>query len=154
MFGAIAVLKADSGLPRLTMMAVRGLFSLSTAIRSTSNATSIVDVTDVALGAGHGDSHARLYFPGEIPGPDHRGYSQFAGDDRRVTGSPAMIGDDGGRDLHHGLPIRARGWCDKHFPRLEPRRSRLPFISRTLPVAILSPTARPVASTLPEDFKA
>ena len=110
------------------MMAVRGLFQL--VDRDSFDLkwqAAVVDVADVAFRAGHRDQHARsLLFLVKFPVADHRRHAKLAGDDRRVAGSPAMIGDDGGRDLHHRLPIRARGRRDKHFPGLE--RAEIAFV--------------------------
>ena len=51
---------------------------------------------------------------GRIAAADHRRDAQFAGDDRRVAGAPAAVGDDGGGALHHRLPVRVGHVGDQH----------------------------------------
>src|SRR5699024_1880397 len=41
-----------------------------------------------------------------ITGADHRRNAQFTGDDGRMAGAPATIGDNGGGALHDRFPIR------------------------------------------------
>src|SRR5690606_24594933 len=59
----------------------------------------------IAFGAGHGDTLAILEQLSGIAATHHRRNPQLARDDRRVTGTPTAVGDDGAGALHHGLPI-------------------------------------------------
>src|SRR5690606_13477749 len=64
------------------------------------------NVTGVALGARHGDVLAVLQQFGRIAATHHRRDAQLTGDDRRVAGTPATVGDNGAGALHHRLPVR------------------------------------------------
>ncbi len=79
----------------------------------------LVHPPDLALGAGdrhHGATLQRLL--GAV-GADHGRNAELAGDDRGVTGSPAALGHDRGRDLHHRLPIRRGRFGHQHLAGLE-----------------------------------
>src|SRR5690606_25371237 len=65
----------------------------------------VEDQASIAFGAGHGDALAVFQQFGGIAATHHRRDPQLAGDDRRVTGTPTAVGDDGAGALHHGLPI-------------------------------------------------
>src|SRR3569832_1549420 len=73
----------------------------------------------VSLGAGHGDGRARGDALRRVAATHDSGDAQFACDDGCVTGAAAAIGDDGGRDLHHRLPIGIGDVGHQHLARLE-----------------------------------
>ena len=53
-----------------------------------------VDIAGVAFGAGDGDILIFLNAIGSITAADHRRDPQLTGDNRRVTGTPAAVGDN------------------------------------------------------------
>ena len=76
------------------------------------------DKAGVALGAGYGDAHAVFQHLGGVTTADHGRDAQFTGDDRRVAGTPAAVGDYGAGALHHRFPIRVGHVGDQHVARL------------------------------------
>ena len=79
----------------------------------------LVDVARVAFGAGHGD---RLVFGehfGCVAAAHHSRNAQLAGDDGRMAGASAAVGDDGARTLHHRLPVGVGHVGDQHVARLD-----------------------------------
>src|SRR3989337_2863568 len=64
-----------------------------------------IDPPDVALGAAYRHLRAVLDRPGGVAAAHDRGNSQLARDDRGVAGAAAAVGDNGGGDLHHRLPV-------------------------------------------------
>ena len=115
--GRSAVLNARSGLPRLTMIWVRGRArSADVGAVHVEPHRAVVDppvspsahetVTMVAVRARRGG----------VAGADDGRDAELAGDDGRVAGPPAAVGDDGRRGLHDRLPVRGR-WCRRPAPR-------------------------------------
>ncbi|MNQ31146.1 hypothetical protein D3C85_445110 [compost metagenome] len=64
------------------------------------------DVTSVAFGAGHGHALAVLEQLGSVAATNHCRNPQLTGDDRRVAGTAATVGDDGAGALHDRFPVR------------------------------------------------
>ena len=146
--GSIAVRKARSGLPRLTMIAgARPVERRQVDDASTSNGSLPgIDVADLALGAGHGDHVRRCCsLPVAFAGADHRRNAELARHDGGMAGAPAAVGDDGGGAS--SSPAPSPGWWSPR-PALRragrPRGRRCSPMTRTGPAAIFSPTARPV----------
>ena len=81
----------------------------------------VVDMTRFSLGAGHGHDRARLQHFLRTGGSDDGRYAELACDDGRMTGPPAALCDDRGRDLHHRLPVRAGRFRNQHLARPEVR---------------------------------
>ena len=151
-FGSMAVRNARSGLPRLTMISVcgRGQFAQRRARVDLERQRALIDVPDIALGAGDGHHGAGLQRLLGVVRADHGRNAELAGDDGGMTGSSAALGDDRGGDLHHRLPVRAWSFGHQHLAGLETAEiASRSAMTRTGPLAIFSPTARPVASTLP-----
>ena len=73
----------------------------------------------LAVGAGHGHVVAVGERVGGVAGADDGGNPQFAGDDRRVAGAPAAVGDDGGGALHDRFPVRVGHVGDEDVAGLE-----------------------------------
>src|SRR5690606_4126976 len=67
--------------------------------------TAGIDHTGVAFGTGHRDFLSVLQLAGGVATTHHRGNAQFTGDDRRVAGTAAAVGDDGAGALHHRFPV-------------------------------------------------
>jgi hypothetical protein len=79
-----------------------------------------IDDAGLALRARHRDDSA-VADAGRRPlRAHHARHAQLAADDRRVARPAAAIGDDGGRPLHHGLPVGIGHGGDQHLARLEP----------------------------------
>ena len=66
----------------------------------------VVDVTGVALGAGHRDRLSLAQHARGIAASDHRRDAELARDDRCVAGAATPVGHDSRRALHHRLPVR------------------------------------------------
>ena len=66
----------------------------------------LIDEALVALGAGHRDLLLGVQDMRGIAGADDGRQAQFAADDRRMRGAPAMVGDDAGGALHDRHPVR------------------------------------------------
>ncbi len=64
------------------------------------------DETGVAFGTGHGHALAILQQLGGVAATYNCRNAQLTGDDRRVAGTPATVGDDGAGTLHHRFPVR------------------------------------------------
>src|SRR5690606_7376405 len=65
----------------------------------------VEDQAGIAFGTGHSDTLAILEQLSGIAATHYRRDTQLTRDDRRVTGTPTTVGDDGASALHHGLPI-------------------------------------------------
>ena len=65
-----------------------------------------VDIAGVAFGAGDGDILIFLNAIGSITAADHRRDPQLTGDNRRVTGTPAAVGDNRRGFFHDRFPVR------------------------------------------------
>ena len=76
----------------------------------------VIDTADVSLRAGHRHDLAGLQSALRSFRPDDGRHAELARDNGRVTGAPAALGHDRGRDLHDRLPVRAR-----RLARREPR---------------------------------
>ena len=61
---------------------------------------------------------------GRVAGADHRRDAELAGDDRRVAGATAAVGDDRRGGLHDRLPVGCGGVGDQHLAGLEFRQLR------------------------------
>src|SRR5690606_169144 len=81
----------------------------------------VVDETGVAFGAADGDHLAVLDRIQRVAGADHGRYAQLARDDRGMAGATTTVGDDGGRALHHRLPVRVGHVGDEHVAGLHAR---------------------------------
>ena len=79
----------------------------------------LVDEAVVALRARDGHLAAVLERDGRVAGADDGGDAEFPGDDRRVTGAAAAVGDDRGGELHDRLPVRVGHVGDQHVARVE-----------------------------------
>src|SRR6266542_5431925 len=79
----------------------------------------LVDASDIALGARDRNIGPSLDSLRCVRGAHHRGNAQLSRHDGRMAGAAAPIGDDAGRDLHDRLPIRAGGRCHQDLARLE-----------------------------------
>ncbi len=77
------------------------------------------DEAGVAFGTGHGHTLAVFQHLGGIAATDHRRNAQLTSDDRRVAGTPATVGDDSARALHHRFPVRVGHVGDQHIARLD-----------------------------------
>ena len=148
--GRIAVRKARSGLPRLTMIGGARPVERRQVDdrRDLERNLPGIDPADLALGARHGDACARAELAAwHSPAPTIAGTPSSRATmaawqvrpPRLVTMAPAR--------LHHRLPVRARGLRHQHVAGSGRRRGRrvLPMM-RTGPLAILSPMARPVTT--------
>ena len=69
----------------------------------------LVDEAFVALGAGDGDLLLVVQHVRRVAGADDRRQAEFAADDRRMRGAPAVIGDDRRGALHDRHPVRIGG---------------------------------------------
>src|SRR5699024_111317 len=65
-----------------------------------------IDVAGIAFGTRYRDRRTVNQLDAGITGADHRRNAQFTGDDGRMAGAPATIGDNGGGALHDRFPIR------------------------------------------------
>ncbi len=74
-----------------------------------------VNVAGIAFGTGHGDKRRAIQPLGGIAAADHRRNAQLTGDDGRVTGTPATVGNNGAGTLHHRFPIRVGHVGDQHI---------------------------------------
>ena len=79
----------------------------------------VVDEPGVTLGAGDGDRPPVGQVPRRTAGADHCRDAELAGDDRRVAGPAAAVGDDRRRPFHDGLPVRVGHVRDQHLARDE-----------------------------------
>ena len=79
----------------------------------------LVDVAGVALGTRDGDRRAFRQHRRRVAAPHDRRDAELAGDDRRVAGAPATVGDDRRGPLHHGLPVRVGHVGDEHVACLD-----------------------------------
>ena len=78
-----------------------------------------IDVARFPLDAGHRDLLPILDHLGAVFRADDAGDPQFPGDDCRMAGSAAAIGDDSARNLHDWLPVGIRHVGDQNLARLE-----------------------------------
>src|SRR5690606_35670461 len=76
------------------------------------------DETGIAFGAGYGHALTILQHAGGVAAADYSRNTQLTGDDRRVAGTPAAVGDDGAGALHHRFPVRVGHVGDQHVARL------------------------------------
>ena len=79
----------------------------------------LVDEARIALRGGDGDLVAVGQPSRGVPGADHGGDPQLAGDDRGVAGAAATVGDDGAGALHDRLPVGIGHVRDQHLAGLE-----------------------------------
>ncbi len=77
------------------------------------------DETGVAFSAGNGHALAVLQQLGGVAATDHGRNAQLTGDDRRVAGTPATVGDDGAGTLHHRFPVRVGHVGDQYVAWLD-----------------------------------
>ncbi|VVN12319.1 hypothetical protein PS639_03855 [Pseudomonas fluorescens] len=77
------------------------------------------DVAGVAFSAGNGHALAVFQQLGGVAATDHRRDAQLAGDDRRVAGTAATVGDDGAGALHDRFPVRVGHVGDQHVAWLD-----------------------------------
>src|SRR5690606_26462388 len=78
------------------------------------------DQTGIAFGTGHSDALAIFQQIGSVAATDNCWDTQLAGDDRRVAGTAAAVGDDGAGALHYRLPVRIGHVRYQHVTRLDP----------------------------------
>ena len=71
------------------------------------------------LGARHRNDRAIGHAGGRVACADHSGDAEFAGDDRRVAGATAAVGDDRRGGLHDRLPVGRGRVGDQYLARLE-----------------------------------
>ena len=118
--GSMLVWKASSGLPRLTMISVRGLLQAGdVADLAVERHGARVDLAHRAFGARDGHALAVGQRRGGVLGAHHRRDAELTRDDRRMAGAPAAVGDDRRSRLHHRLPVRRGGVRHQHLARLE-----------------------------------
>ncbi len=79
----------------------------------------VVDIADLPLGAGDGRLFRLPQGLGALPGPDDAGHAELAAHDGRMAGPAALVRDDGGGDLHDGLPVGVRHVRHEHLALLE-----------------------------------
>ncbi len=84
----------------------------------------VIDEAGVALRAAHRHQRALLQPLGRVAAADHRRNPEFPGDDRRVAGAPAPVGDDRAGALHHRFPVRIGHVGHQHVAGLAPCPSR------------------------------
>src|SRR6185436_10672173 len=84
----------------------------------------VVDIAGIAVRARDGDGLAILELAGGVAGADHGGNTELAGDDRRVAGAAAAVGDDRGGDFHDRLPVRVGHVGDENVALLHLRHLR------------------------------
>ncbi len=77
------------------------------------------DITGVALGAGNRDTLAILKGVRGVAAADHCRDAQLTGDDRRVAGTTATVGDDCAGALHDRLPVRVGHVRHQHVTGLD-----------------------------------
>ena len=65
-----------------------------------------IHVARIAFGTGDGYVLSVLHAFGCVTAADNRRNTQFAGNDRRMAGTTAAVGDDGRRFLHDRFPVR------------------------------------------------
>ena len=78
-----------------------------------------VNVAGVAFGAGDGHVLVFLNAIGGIAATDHRRDPQLTGDNRRVAGTSAAVGDDRRGFLHDRFPVRVGHVGDQHVARFD-----------------------------------
>jgi len=78
-----------------------------------------VDVAGIAFRAAHRHDIAFGQRLGRVTAADDGRDAQFTGDDRRVAGAAATVGDDGGSALHDRFPVRVGHVGDEHVTRLD-----------------------------------
>ena len=81
-----------------------------------------VHAARVALGARHRHDRAIGHVRGCLAGADHGRDAEFTGDDRRVAGATAAIGDDRRGGFHDRFPVRRGGVGHQHLAGLEFRQ--------------------------------
>ena len=79
----------------------------------------LVDIARFTLGTADGHLLSVFKHLCRIDRTDHGRQSQFTADDGCMTGTPALVGNDGGCYLHHRFPVRCGDVGDKHFTGLE-----------------------------------
>src|SRR5690606_33769189 len=78
------------------------------------------DQAGIAFGTGHSDALAIFQQIGSVAATDNCWDTQLAGDDRRVAGTAAAVGDDGAGALHYRFPVRIGHVRYQHVTRLDP----------------------------------
>ena len=78
-----------------------------------------VHITGVAFGTGNGHVVVLVQHFGGVAATDNGGNAELAGDDRRVAGTAATVGDDGRSTLHHRLPVRVGHVGNQHVAGLD-----------------------------------
>ena len=79
----------------------------------------IINSSDVTLSAGNSDRLPCCDRTGSITTTDNRGDTHFSGNNRRMTGSSTLVGDNCACLFHNRLPVRIGFICDQYFSRLE-----------------------------------
>ena len=83
-----------------------------------------IDVPFGAFGTADGDRIPGSHCSRRRSGADDARQPELARHDRRVRGSAALIGDDGGHATHHGLPVGIGALGDEDFARLHLAQQR------------------------------
>ena len=117
-FGSRANANAWSGVPTFIMI-LTGMSGIAVELGRLDGEVEhpVVDEAGVALGARDGDRRAVGQLSGGVAGADDRRDAELAGDDRRVAGPAAAVGDDRGGALHDRLPVRVGHVGDQHLAR-------------------------------------
>ena len=77
-----------------------------------------VDQAGVTFGTGHSHFLTVFQLAGSVTATNHGRDAQLAGNNRRVAGTAATVGDDGAGALHHRLPVRISHVRDQNIARL------------------------------------
>ena len=77
-----------------------------------------IDMAGFALGTGHGDFAVVRNRGGRVAASHHRRNAEFTGNDGRVAGASAAVGDDGGSAFHDRFPVRVCHVGDQYIARL------------------------------------
>ena len=76
-------------------------------------------MTGFAISAADGDILAGNDIFRAVLRPDQAGNAELPGNDRRMTGPAAPVGDDTAGLFHHRFPVRVGHVGNQHFARLE-----------------------------------
>ena len=115
-----------------------------------------IDVSGIAFGTRDGNRVAFIEHLGCIAAADERRDTELSRDDRRMTGTPAAIGDDRAGPLHHRLPVGIGHVGNQDVSCLDPihlaRRLDHPHRSRTDLLADCTPVGQRLAVLLETVF--